>query len=138
MRADSGPIGGEMSYEFHVLAETGESAVFLHADLRQQADPPVDIDFRQDLTPIFEDWTSLYAATDEMLDEARFKADVPADKQLSVRGIEVGHIFYFGTKVLRADEKPASPAPTARKSRSIWAATALARHGSCRRSRGQP
>jgi prolyl-tRNA synthetase len=98
MRADSGPIGGDMSYEFHVLAETGESAVFLHSDLVDKPIPPIDTDFRQDLTPIFRDWTSLYAATDEMLDEAAFKAQVPADKQLSARGIEVGHIFYFGTK----------------------------------------
>ena len=98
MRADSGPIGGDMSYEFHVLAETGESAVFLHADLVNKPIPPIDVDFRADLTPIFKDWTSLYAATDEMLDEARFKSDVPDEKQLNARGIEVGHIFYFGTK----------------------------------------
>ena len=98
MRADSGPIGGDMSYEFHVLAETGESAVFLHADLVDKPIPPIDIDFRSDLTPIFKDWTSLYAATDEMLEEAKFNAEVPEDKRLSARGIEVGHIFYFGTK----------------------------------------
>jgi prolyl-tRNA synthetase len=98
MRADSGPIGGDMSYEFHVLADTGESAVFLHADLVNKPIPPIDIDFRSDLAPIFKDWTSLYAATDEMLDEAKFNADVPEDKRLSARGIEVGHIFYFGTK----------------------------------------
>jgi prolyl-tRNA synthetase len=98
MRADSGPIGGDMSYEFHVLAETGESGVFLHADLANKPIPPRDIDFRSDLTPIFKDWTSLYAATDEMVDEATFKAEVPEDKRLSARGIEVGHIFYFGTK----------------------------------------
>jgi prolyl-tRNA synthetase len=98
MRADAGPIGGDMSYEFHVLADTGESAVFLHADLVGKPIPPIDIDYRSDLSPIFNDWTSLYAATDEMLDDAKFKAEVPADKQLSARGIEVGHIFYFGTK----------------------------------------
>ncbi len=98
MRADTGPIGGDLSYEFHVLAETGESAVFLHADLVNKPIPAIDTDYRGDLQPIFDDWTSLYAATDEMLDEARFKGDVPADKQLSARGIEVGHIFYFGTK----------------------------------------
>jgi prolyl-tRNA synthetase len=98
MRADSGPIGGDLSYEFHVLADTGESAVFLHADLVNKPIPPIDIDFRSDLAPIFSDWTSLYAATDEMLDEAEFNAEVPEDKRLSARGIEVGHIFYFGTR----------------------------------------
>ncbi len=98
MRADSGPIGGDLSYEFHVLAETGESAVFLHADLVDKPIPSIDTDFRADLAPVFNDWTSLYAATDEMLDEARFAAEVPEEKRLSARGIEVGHIFYFGTK----------------------------------------
>lgn len=98
MRADSGPIGGDMSYEFHVLASTGESGVFLHADLVNKPIPSIDTDFRSDLTPIFKDWTSLYAATDEMVDEKQFEAEVPADKRLKARGIEVGHIFYFGTK----------------------------------------
>jgi prolyl-tRNA synthetase len=98
MRADSGPIGGDMSYEFHVLADTGESGVFLHKDLVGKPIPGPDTDFRGDLAPIFKDWTSLFAATDEMTDEAKFKAAVPADKQLMARGIEVGHIFYFGTK----------------------------------------
>ena len=98
MRADSGPIGGDMSYEFHVLADTGESGVFLHKDLVGKPIPGPDTNFRGDLAPIFKDWTSLFAATDEMTDEAKFKAAVPADKQLSARGIEVGHIFYFGTK----------------------------------------
>ena len=98
MKADSGPIGGDLSYEFHVLADTGESEVFLHADLLDKPIPPIDTDFRGDLAPIFNDWTSLYAATDEMVDEAKFKAEVPGNKQLRARGIEVGHIFYFGTK----------------------------------------
>jgi prolyl-tRNA synthetase len=98
MRADSGPIGGDLSYEFIVLADTGESAVFCHADLLQKPVPAVDTDFRGDLTPIFEDWTSLYAATEEMVDHAAYEAAVPEDKRISARGIEVGHIFYFGTK----------------------------------------
>ena len=97
MRADTGPIGGDMSYEFHVLAETGESAVFLDSDLLDKPIPPIDTDFRGDLAPIFEDWTSLFAATDEMTDEASFRAAVSGNKQLAARGIEVGHIFYFGT-----------------------------------------
>ncbi|MGN6487199.1 MAG: proline--tRNA ligase [Devosia sp.] len=98
MRADTGPIGGDMSYEFHVLAETGESAVFLDADLLDKPIPPIDTDFRGDLEPIFKDWTSLFAATDEMTDEATFRASVSGNKQLAARGIEVGHIFFFGTK----------------------------------------
>jgi prolyl-tRNA synthetase len=98
MRADTGPIGGDMSYEFHVLAETGESAVFLDKGLVEKPIPSIDTDFRGDLTPIFKDWTSLFAATDEMTTEAEFRAAVPADAQLAARGIEVGHIFYFGTK----------------------------------------
>ncbi|HVW93096.1 MAG TPA: proline--tRNA ligase [Devosia sp.] len=98
MRADTGPIGGDMSYEFHVLADTGESRVFLHRDLIDKPIPPIDTDFRGDLSPIFKDWTSLFAATDEMTDEEGFKAAVPEDKRVDARGIEVGHIFYFGTK----------------------------------------
>jgi prolyl-tRNA synthetase len=98
MRADSGPIGGDMSYEFHVLAETGESAVFLDADLLDKQIPGIDTDFRGDLEPIFKDWTSLFAATDEMTDEATFRASVSGNKQVAARGIEVGHIFFFGTK----------------------------------------
>ena len=98
MRADTGPIGGNLSYEFHVLADTGESRVFLHKDLIDKPIPSIDTDFRGDLDPIFKDWTSLFAATDEMTDEEGFKAAVPADKQVDARGIEVGHIFYFGTK----------------------------------------
>ncbi|HEY0918042.1 proline--tRNA ligase [Devosia sp.] len=98
MRADSGPIGGDLSYEFIVLADTGESAVFCHADLLKKPIPAIDTDFRGDLEPIFKDWTSLYAATEEMVDQQAYEASVPEDKRVSARGIEVGHIFYFGTK----------------------------------------
>ncbi|MEM7749134.1 MAG: proline--tRNA ligase [Pseudomonadota bacterium] len=98
MKAETGPIGGDLSHEFIILAETGESQVYGHQDLFDGDIPPADLDFDGDLTPIVNQWTSLYAATDEMHDEARFKAEVPADKQVSARGIEVGHIFFFGTK----------------------------------------
>src|SRR5207237_4809870 len=60
--------------------------------------PPADVDFGQNLDPLIQQWTRHYAATDEKHDAARFEREVPADKRVSSRGIEVGHIFFFGTK----------------------------------------
>jgi prolyl-tRNA synthetase len=97
MRADTGPIGGDMSHEFIILAATGESAVFCDKSLLDMATPGLDTDFSSDLTPIVDSWTTPYAATEEMHDEAAFNA-IPEDARVSARGIEVGHIFYFGTK----------------------------------------
>jgi prolyl-tRNA synthetase len=99
MRAESGPIGGDMSHEFIILASTGESEVFCHEDFMQFAVPPADTDFDDvaGLQAIVNKWTSLYAATSEKHDAQAF-ASVPEAKRVSARGIEVGHIFYFGTK----------------------------------------
>ncbi len=97
MQADTGPIGGDLSHEFIILADTGESAVYCHRDLLDLPIPGEDTDFSSDLSPIVDAWTSLYAATDEKHDEAAFAA-LPEDKRVAARGIEVGHIFYFGTK----------------------------------------
>ena len=97
MRADTGPIGGDLSHEFIILAETGESAVFCDRTLLDMPAPGLDIDFESDLTGEVEKRTQHYAATEEMHDEAAFAA-LPEDRQISARGIEVGHIFYFGTK----------------------------------------
>lgn len=96
MKADTGPIGGDLSHEFIVLADTGESQVYCHRDL---VDMPVpeNVDFQGDLTPYINQRTSLYAATEEKHDADAFAA-IPEDKRLAARGIEVGHIFYFGTK----------------------------------------
>lgn len=96
VKADPGPIGGDLSHEFVILAESGESGVFAHRDLVEM-DPPGDVDFDGDLSAYVEPRTTLYAATDETHDAAAF-ADVPEDKRMNARGIEVGHIFYFGTK----------------------------------------
>ena len=98
MRADTGPIGGDLSHEFIVLAETGESAVFCDSRLVDMAVPEIDTDFDGDLQPIVDERTSLYAATEEKHDQTEFEGSVPADNQVSARGIEVGHIFYFGEK----------------------------------------
>jgi prolyl-tRNA synthetase len=97
MRADTGPIGGELSHEFIILAETGESQVFCHKDLVEMGAPGNDIDW-DDLQGQVDKRTALYAATEEMHDQGRFEAEVPEDKRLSARGIEVGHIFNFGEK----------------------------------------
>ncbi|WP_084418814.1 proline--tRNA ligase [Henriciella litoralis] len=101
MQADTGPIGGDLSHEFIVLAETGESAVFCDKALLDMPAPGLDLDFEGDLTAEVEKRTSYYAATEEMIDEAEF-AKVPEDRQVSARGIEVGHIFFFGTKYSKA------------------------------------
>ncbi|HVZ14312.1 MAG TPA: proline--tRNA ligase [Bauldia sp.] len=97
MRAETGPIGGDMSHEFIILAATGESEVYCSRDLLDLPIPPADTDFRADLSPIVNAWTTPYAATDEKHDAAAFEA-LPEDKRIRARGIEVGHIFYFGTK----------------------------------------
>ncbi|WP_068082808.1 proline--tRNA ligase [Polycladidibacter stylochi] len=97
MKADTGPIGGDLSHEFIVLASTGESEVFLDKDILALETPSEATDFDGDLSEIITSWTTPYAATDEMHDEAAF-GQVAEDKKVSARGIEVGHIFYFGTK----------------------------------------
>ena len=102
MRADTGPIGGDLSHEFIILAETGESAVFCHKDLVDMPSPGIDLDWDGDLQPLVDARTRLYAATEEMHDQARFEAEAPEDKRLSARGIEVGHIFFFGEKYSKA------------------------------------
>ena len=100
MAADTGPIGGDMSHEFIILAETGESQVWCNSDLLELDLLNADIDHRDadQMSDVIGKVTSYYAATDEQHDEAKYQAEVPEDKRLSARGIEVGHIFFFGTK----------------------------------------
>ena len=98
MQADTGPIGGDLSHEFIILADTGESEVFCHQDFLNRDVLAEEFDEESDLQPVVDSWTSIYAATDEQHDPARFESEVPADKRVSARGIEVGHIFFFGDK----------------------------------------
>ncbi|MGV3633749.1 MAG: proline--tRNA ligase [Pseudorhodoplanes sp.] len=99
MVAETGPIGGNLSHEFIILASTGESEVFCHRDYLDFAVPGQDVDFDDvaGLQATVDRWTSLYAATSEKHDAAAFGA-LPEVSRVSARGIEVGHIFYFGTK----------------------------------------
>jgi prolyl-tRNA synthetase len=98
MAAESGPIGGDMSHEFIILADTGESEVYCHRDLVKLEPPGADLDYDSDLTPIIKTWTGKYAATSEKHNATRFAEEVPEADRVMARGIEVGHIFFFGTK----------------------------------------
>ncbi len=99
MRADSGPIGGEDTHEFLVLAETGESEVFYDSEITELTfgDRQIDFDDKAACQAVMEEFTSRYARTDETHDEAVFN-EVPEERRRTARGIEVGQIFYFGTK----------------------------------------
>ena len=99
MRAESGPIGGDMSHEFIILASTGESEVFCDKAFLDYQVPAADTNFDDvaGLESIVKKWTTPYAATSEMHDAGAFEK-LPGDDRVSARGIEVGHIFYFGTK----------------------------------------
>src|SRR3984957_8976972 len=98
MAAETGPIGGDLSHEFIILAETGESGVYCDRDVLALDAPGDDIDYQADLTPIIRQWTGLYAATEDVHDPARFEREVPPERRAHTRGIEVGQVFYFGTK----------------------------------------
>jgi prolyl-tRNA synthetase len=99
MVADTGPIGGNLSHEFIILASTGESEVYCHRDYLDFEIPGSDVDFddAEAMQGLVDVWTSRYAATSEKHEADVFDA-LPADAKMSARGIEVGHIFYFGTK----------------------------------------
>src|SRR4029079_5724592 len=107
-----GAIGGDMSHEFIVLAETGESEVFCHKDLLEFDPLQSEVDYEADLEPAVKRWTTPYAATDEKHDAEEGKR--LGNALVNARGIEVGHIFYFGTKyskpmnavVAGPDDKP--------------------------------
>tara|TARA_A100000164_G_scaffold162148_1_gene143731 strand:+ start:6239 stop:7561 length:1323 start_codon:yes stop_codon:yes gene_type:complete len=100
MKAETGPIGGDLSHEFLVLADTGESEVFYHKDILNFKVPNDEIDYSSELQTIVDEWTSLYAATSEKADQ-NVHTELN-DSLMSARGIEVGHIFYFGTKYSKA------------------------------------
>ncbi len=96
MEADTGPIGGDSSHEFIILADTGESEVFCHKDWIGRSLDAGDVDYSKDLQSIVDQFTNLYAATDEKHDADN--CGVAAQDLITTRGIEVGHIFYFGAK----------------------------------------
>ncbi len=109
MRADSGPIGGENTHEFLVLADTGESGVFYDSNVTDlslanvgEGVDSLNYDSRADMQAVADFFTNTYARTDETHDPKVFEAQVPEERRRSARGIEVGQIFYFGTKYSEA------------------------------------
>ena len=98
VRAESGPIGGDMSHEFVILADTGESGVFCDRGILDHPVPGPVYDDPEELQRIVDQWTGPYAATDDMHEPERFEQEVPGERRVEARGIEVGHVFYFGTK----------------------------------------
>ena len=103
MRADGGPIGGDYTHEFLVLADTGESEVFYDSEITDLkfGDRDIDYDSVDQCQAVLEEFTSRYARTDETHDPALFD-QIPEDRRRVARGIEVGQIFYFGTKYSEA------------------------------------
>ena len=99
MRADGGPIGGDYTHEFLVLADTGESEVFYDSDVTDLTFGSREIDYDDvaQCQAVLQEFTTRYARTDETHDEALY-AEIPEERRRTARGIEVGQIFYFGTK----------------------------------------
>ncbi len=98
MRAETGPIGGDLSHEFIILAETGESAVYCDRRVLDLPIPGDDVDYSADMSGWVRDWTSLYAATEDVHDQARYERETAEADRLEARGIEVGQVFFFGDK----------------------------------------
>ncbi len=98
MIADTGPIGGSLSHEFLILAETGESELFCDPAILKLDTALENIDYHADLQPIVERYTGFYAATDEKYNPSDPMVQALGEKMVKTRGIEVGHIFLFGTK----------------------------------------
>lgn len=97
MEAESGPIGGNLSHEFIILANTGESKVYIDKRILDM-DIPDEIDYEKDSENIVSKWTEFYSVTDDMYEQDIYESKVEEDNRLEMRGIEVGHVFYFGDK----------------------------------------
>jgi prolyl-tRNA synthetase len=100
MKAETGPIGGDYSHELLVLADTGESEVFYDSKCLDLTfgDRQVDWDDRAELQGVYDEWSAMYARTEDTHDQAEFETEVPEERRRSSRAIEVGQLFYFGTK----------------------------------------
>ena len=97
MAADTGPIGGNLSHEFIILADTGESKIFTDKDIFKVSSDNTKVE-KKSLDELRKEYEKFYAVTDEKFNKKEFENKVPEENRLITKGIEVGHIFYFGDK----------------------------------------
>jgi len=97
MSADTGPIGGNLSHEFIILAETGESKIYTDKRIFDVSSNKTELE-KKSLADLRKKYETYYAVTDEKFNKSEFEANVPEEFRLNTKGIEVGHIFYFGDK----------------------------------------
>jgi len=97
MAADTGPIGGNLSHEFIILADTGESKIYTDKRIFEVNSDDIILE-KDSLNQLRKRYNKFYAATDEKIDQNEFNKNVPKEFRLNTKGIEVGHIFYFGDK----------------------------------------
>jgi len=102
MAADTGPIGGDMSHEFVIISETGESDIYYDKRILELMNVDKNLDYSSDLSEIVASYQNLYAAADDKYAKDEFSKEVPKEFQSNTKGIEVGHIFYFGDKYSKA------------------------------------
>ena len=97
MSADTGPIGGNLSHEFIILADTGESKIYTDKRIFEVSSEKTELN-KKSLNDLREKYEKYYAVTDEKYNKSEFESNVPEEFRLNTKGIEVGHIFYFGDK----------------------------------------
>ena len=97
MAADTGPIGGNLSHEFIILADTGESKIYTDKRIFEVNSDDIILE-KDSLNQLRKRYDKFYAVTDEKIDQNEFNKNVPKEFRLNTKGIEVGHIFYFGDK----------------------------------------
>ncbi len=102
MAAETGPIGGDLSHEFIIISKTGESDIYFDSKLLKQENELFNIDYSEDLSGLVNSYKSLYAVSDDKFNQDDFDKNVSNENQTKSKGIEVGHIFSFGTKYSEA------------------------------------
>ena len=102
MAAETGPIGGDLSHEFVIISDTGESDIYFDKRILSEDSKIEDVAYDNDLEQVVQQYNNYYTASDEKFDQTEFDNNVAKDQQTKSKGIEVGHIFSFGTKYSEA------------------------------------